>query len=182
MIDREWQDAAEAHEGVIRRYLDQAAALDVGMWHRPVAEGKWSPAQITDHLVKTYEILLGQLRGGDGLHVQTSGVARGLFWSPLLRMMLRLQWIPSVARAPKALVPEAIEETREAALERLRRGASQLERELYARRNEAGLGFTHHLFGRLEALRGVRFATLHTDHHRKQLPVGADRTGDQQTA
>ena len=48
-----------------------AEAIAPAAFTVPVAPGKWSPAQIVDHLVRAYDGFLEELAGGAGPQVKT---------------------------------------------------------------------------------------------------------------
>ena len=168
---------AERHSTAVDRYLSTAAALDDVAWRKPIGEDKWSPAQITLHLIQTYEVLLQQLRTGQGLKVQTGWLLRQVLRVAVLGPILWSGKLPPGAKAPRVLLPGATDLTQEDGVARLRAVASEFEAELLARKDEAGLQLTHHFFGSVGALRGLKFVAIHTEHHGRQLPERAVAAG-----
>jgi hypothetical protein len=169
--DTAWSAAIERHGASVRDYLSTAEAVDEAAWSTPIGGGKWTPAQITVHLIQTYEVLLRQLRTGEGLRVQTGWLLRQVLRIVVLGPIMMTGRIPPGARAPRDLQPGAVEVTREEGVARLRTAVSEFESELMARRDEPGLQLTHHIFGSVEALRAIDFVRIHTEHHGRQLPV-----------
>jgi hypothetical protein len=139
-------------------------------WRSPVGVSKWSPAEITEHLNLTYDVLLAQLRGGEGLRVRTGPVVRRAMATIALRMILLSRRIPTGARAPSEIRPEYIADSRAEALTRFERLAGDLDRQVAERYGDPSARLTHHLFGELDLVRGVDFVAIHLDHHRRQLP------------
>jgi hypothetical protein len=171
--DQSWNDAFARHSAAVRRFLATAAALDEAAWQKPVGEGKWSPAQIAVHVIQTYEVLVAQLRTGEGLRVQTGWALRQFLRVAFLKPILLFRRIPPGARAPRALRPGNAGPSREDGLARLRDAASAFEGEMLARRDQKGLHLTHHLFGAVYGLRALEFVSIHTEHHARQLPERA---------
>jgi len=160
----------ELHRDAIRTYLARAGSLSDSAWIAPRAPGKWSPAELTQHLIQTYEALVAEMSGGPGLRVRVKGWR--LFTIRLFAMprFLKHGIVPPGVRAPKETVPAAGDSDRAAALARLQ-GASRTFEDL-ARVGESrrGSGVTHPFFGRLSLAQGVRFAEVHLRHHTGQLP------------
>jgi hypothetical protein len=80
-----WSRALAAHRSASAAFATAAEEVEPDAWHRPRAEGKWSPAQMTDHLIQTYDILLRELDGDQGMRVRTRF---------LRRVFLRLTLMP----------------------------------------------------------------------------------------
>jgi hypothetical protein len=139
-------------------------------WKTARAPGKWSPAEIAEHLSLTYAHLLSELRGGAPMRVKGSWLFRLVVRYKFLPGLLREGRIPPGVRSPREVRPETVPATREEALKRFRALAAEFEEEISARRASGGGRLTHPYFGRLDAGRGIRFVEMHIRHHTKQLP------------
>lgn len=175
-LDRQWEAAVSRHAEAVGRYLASAAAVPEELWRQPVAEGKWTPAEITEHVLLAYRTLVDQVRGGRGLRVQTGWLMRNVLRVAVLAPIMMTRRLPPGARAPRALRPGEAASPRDAALEELRRAAAEFEAELSARRHDEGLRLTHHLFGAVRPLKAIDFVAIHTEHHGRQLPAPRARS------
>jgi hypothetical protein len=158
----------DEHHLVVSNYLKAAAAIEPSRWNQPVAPGKWSPAQLTDHLRLTYRIALGELDGGTGLRPRIS------WW---LRVVLRLRFLPGILRtgrmprpvmAPREVRPGDGPFDQAALITALQQQNDRFEERLAARTGD-GPVLTHHLLGRFDAKTAWRFLAVHAEHHRRQL-------------
>ena len=174
-IDKRWDEALARHGAVVNSFLESAAAVEEEAWHTPIGEGKWTPAQIAEHLILTYTTLVRQVQGGQGLRVQTGWLLRHVLRVLVLAPIMWLRKIPPGAKAPRDLRPGGDATTREVSLERLRAAAAEFEDEIARRRDDKELRLTHHVFGSVKPLKGINFVAIHTEHHGRQLRVGSDR-------
>ncbi len=149
--------------------------MDAGRWEAPTAPGKWSPAQITEHLRLSYEVLCEELGGGRGLTLRTPAWLRPWLRWRYLRGILRTGSVPAGARAPREVRPGDGPFPQQPAIARLEAAALAFERGLEGRWAEPGTVLTHHLFGRLTATDAFRFVTVHAEHHLRQLAGEDDR-------
>jgi hypothetical protein len=138
-------------------------------WKAARAPGKWSPAEITEHLSLTYEHLLGELRGGPPMRVKGSWLFRFLARYRFLPKLLRDGTVPPGVRAPREVRPRIPTEDRLEALERFQALAVEFEEEITSRRASGAGALTHPYFGRLGPDRGIRFVEVHIRHHIRQL-------------
>jgi len=169
-IQKEWREVIERHRTAIADYLQSASRLNERVWRVPVKTEKWTPAQITDHLIRTYHILLEQVRGGRGLPMQYGFLLRQILRLALLPRIFRTRRLPGGAKAPKEIVPADSNRPRESTLRQLEELSGEFEREILSRRNDGQLRLTHHVFGEIKPLRGVDFIAIHIEHHGRQLP------------
>jgi hypothetical protein len=165
-----WHEVSERHAATLGAFLEQAAALDHGRWLAPVEEGKWSPAEITEHLRLAYEVLGRELTGGTGLKPRAGKILQWLLRRVFLPRILRSGRIARKVQAPREIRPLTIESNREKALERLRVEGEQFEKNLAERSGTGTPCISHHLFGTFDAETGLRFVTIHLENHRRQLP------------
>lgn len=167
---RDWSAACAAHRESVERFVSAAGRLAAPRWTAEPAPGKWSPAQIAEHLSLTYERLLAELRGGAPMRRRGRWYTRLLARYWFLPAVLRTGRIPSGVPSPREVRPQPTEATRSDALLRFRSLASEFEREITARRSAGGVTLTHPYFGALTAEQSIRFVEVHIRHHSRQLP------------
>lgn len=168
-------DAARAeHRASIERFVETANALPNDLWERPLAPGKWSPAQIAEHLRMTYEAVLRERVGGVGLRQRTPWWMLPILRLRFLPMILRDGVLPRGARAPREIRPGEGPFDRASVLAAFRELGTRAE-ESFAQARPNDRGFTHHVFGALPAAKAIRFATVHNEHHTRQIATVAQR-------
>jgi hypothetical protein len=160
------------HRASVAALVDSLLAVPAAAWHAPREGGKWSPAQVAEHLRLTYVVVNGELAGGAGLRLRSSA---------FLRLFLRLAYLPRILRTGRlprpALAPREVRpgpgpyDLDEMALA-LQALAAEFERLVVAKGPRAGAVVTHHLFGTLSAAQAWRFVAVHNEHHRLQLERG----------
>jgi hypothetical protein len=153
----------------VEEFLAQARRIPLARWDVPLAVGKWSPAQVAEHLRLTYEVVRREASGGAGLRVRTSWWLRLILRFKYLRAILDRGDIPRGARAPSELRPGPGPFEREALLASIAAGAESAEAAYADQGGGRSRGFTHHVFGRLEAVDAIRFASVHNQHHTRQI-------------
>lgn len=140
-------------------------------WDHPRREGKWSPAQETEHIVLSHELLLGQLEGGPAMRIIATG------WRQLALRWIVLPYILATGRFPRARAPRESRPSgatagRDELLARLDRAAHGVVDAV--RRNEPGarrVRLLHPYFGSMSIGQVVRLSAVHTRHHAANLPV-----------
>jgi hypothetical protein len=140
-------------------------------WLRPPAEGKWSPAEVADHLALVYRVMLAELDGAPPLPRRAGpATTRVLRWV-LLPHILFHRTIPVRVKAPREVRPRrdlpGPDETIRALLE--------LADRLEARLGAGGARITHPYFGSLGAPTALRFCAAHMEHHQRQIPAPGSR-------
>jgi hypothetical protein len=162
-----WDSALREHREAVEAFIASAGQVGDAGWNRPVSEGKWSPAQIAEHVRLSHAVLLQELGGAGGLRVRTSWWLRAIIRRTILPRILRTGRIPTGVQAVREVRPGDGPFEQGATLGRLRAEADQFARELSERRTAATL--THPYFGTLSAADALRLTTAHTLHHRGQL-------------
>jgi hypothetical protein len=168
-----WEAAAEEHSLALTAYLDSAGGLDDQAWQRPWAAGKWTPAQITEHVTMVYEVLQQELRGGEPMRPKLSPWRQKITRWILLPHILFHRKFPLRVPAPREIRPGEPRAGQREALRRLEVQAIAFEDEL-SRAFRCGSGtLTHPYFGCVDPVRGLRFVAVHLEHHRRQLEKAA---------
>ena len=65
-----------AYEEAAGDFRSRAERVPSDAWDRPCREGKWSPAQETEHIALSYELFLSQLGGGPPMRAIATGWRR----------------------------------------------------------------------------------------------------------
>lgn len=170
-MTRRLERSLRLHERVAHELADAAASVEPSRWFEPVAPGKWSAAQIVEHLNCTYDILLQELGGGTGMEIRTSRLTRALLWMTIVPRIVFLGRFPRRAPAPRETRPVASEPLGQTeAIEGFRARAEEVDRAVRAARPEQKI--THAYFGAASLANGVVFCARHIQHHGAQLPRG----------
>lgn len=163
------KDALRLHSESAVDLLRRAGAVPRDQWSRPLAAGKWTPAQVMEHLTLAYDVMLRELSGGPGMRVRTS---------PWLRLVLRWTVMPRLLRggpfpkahAPRETVPSGAAMDQTAAIEAFRSRAAQFEDAVQTAGRRVKL--THAYFGRMRLTDFVVLCARHIIHHGRQLGSG----------
>ena len=164
-------DRLEEHRAAVREFIDRAAAIHAARWLSPRAEGKWTPAQETRHVILSYDAVLDQLSGGPPMRVRTKPLGRWLARIVGLGSILYRRKIPMAVNAAREVRPEWEAAPSSELLAQLADRAARFEALLVERRRAApGTRLTHYLFGRLTLDQCIRVMAVHTRHHAAFLP------------
>lgn len=170
------RDAARsAHAAALADFIGAASAIPDDAWERPMSSGKWSPAQVAEHLRLTYVVIQNELAGGSGLRIRTPWLLRQLLRLRILPRILATGKLPAGARASSEIRPGNGPFPRAQVLAALQVAANAAEESMARRWDERGAGITHHVFGRVEMKRAMRFLTVHTAHHTRQMEEARGR-------
>lgn len=145
-----------------------ARALPVERWYQPRAAGKWSPAQLLEHVAIAYEKsqdVIRMERAPTRIPRFLRSITGRLFFRPILRKGM----FPERSPGPKLLRPSAHPPDREAVLRRLRVAAEVFEGAANERRQTGRTMLDHPFFGAVSLEDWVRFSELHTRHHVDQV-------------
>lgn len=164
-----WQAALAEHRAAIQGYAAAVSTLDDDGWTRPWAPGKWTPAQITEHLTFSYGAFLKEVRGEGGMRMKVFGLRlRVLRWFVLPHILFHRSF-PGKAVSPREIRPAGGSPDRRAALDGLLAAAREAERELEAARGRPGVVITHPYFGGIAPAKALRFQAIHVEHHERQV-------------
>ncbi len=169
----ERKQASDWHRSEAESLLRALAGVSAAEWGRPLAEGKWTIGQLTEHLALSYETALDALAGGRGMkQVLPWWKTQFLRWTVLPRILAG-RGFPEGAPAPRELRPGKEPLARETAMARLEERIASAERGLAAAAPD--MRFSHAYFGwlRPEQILGVQAA--HLAHHRRQLEAASAR-------
>ncbi|MEX2584574.1 MAG: DinB family protein [Gemmatimonadota bacterium] len=166
---RRLERAVREHREAVERYVATAETLDASAWVTPWAEGKWSPAEVTEHLVLYYEAALDELSGTTGMKVKVGPVTTRLLRWFLLPHIIFHRTVPLRARAPRAIRPTGSNLDRVESLLRIRESTDRFESEIGSAAAGRVRTVTHPYFGTLRPAVFVRFSAVHLEHHHRQI-------------
>ncbi len=151
----------------ISDFVARARSVGPERWNAPRAPGKWSPAQVCDHVSLALEAGRKTLCGECG-----SGMPRWI--RPLLRVLflnrvLKTGRFPKGSKAPPEFQPSASPGPAAENLKRLEKVAADFDAEARRRGGEGDVLIEHPVFGRIKVVDYVRLNSLHTIHHAAQL-------------
>ena len=155
------------------RFVESAGAVDEARWSEPTRQDKWSPAEVAEHLVLSYEVALREMQGGVPMRVRLNWWRRWYARARYLRPLLEHGRFPERAPAVREIRPTGPKRAKAELLESLQERAQAFDRGIAEARGKGGFRMTHPFFGRLNPLDSVRLVAVHIEHHRQQLPEGA---------
>lgn len=165
--------AAAEHRSAVQEFISTARAVPERDWERPLDHGKWSPAQVAEHLRLTYVVAGNELAGGSGLKIRTSWLLRTFLRWRILPRILATGKIPGGAKATREIRPGDGPFDRDQVLSALATAAKVAEESIVRHWDDRPVHLTHHIFGGLDAATTMRFATVHTRHHARQIAARA---------
>ena len=168
MQNTSWESALARHTNAAGTFTKTAEAISDSEWSTPLSEGKWSPAQVTEHLNRTYQVLIGELKGEQGIRVRSPWLLRQILRQTVLRSIYRKRALPKGARAPSEIIPKVVNEMQSASLARFVNLSREFEEGMNANR-QTGRKLTHHIFGAIDLERGLDFIAIHIEHHHRQI-------------
>lgn len=165
-------DLLAEHRAAVHHFIQRAAAIPDDRWRLPRAEGKWTPAQETRHIILTYQAMIGDLRDGRKMVARNTGLRRVIWRMIGLGSILYRRRIPAAVRAPREVRPEAEEGTRLALLDELRGTVDEFERVFSVSwRDRPRQTLSHPFFGEVSLRQSMTIAVVHTRHHAAFLPA-----------
>ena len=169
----ELQTAITGNQQAVSAFLAVARTIPPARWSEQPAPGKWSPAELTEHLALTYEAGRGLLQGS----FPSMGVPqflRPLVRSLFLRPILQHARFPKRSKAPKFLRPIGAHPAREALTARLQAAADSFESYVAAADRSGKSTVNHPWFGRLPLAELAQLQMIHTQHHHQHLAATAN--------
>ena len=171
MTEEKWQELIADHAASAREFVARAERVGETRWLVPRAEGKWTPAQETRHLILAYDALLRDAGGQGKMGLKGNAVKRKIWRLVGLTSILWRKRIPVAARAPREARPEweaaPASELLPIFQSRVEELASTIAR---LQKNEPGRTFTHPYFGDLAIEQTLTFLAVHNRHHAAFLP------------
>ena len=171
------EETAADHREAIEDVVRALESLDSNLWAIARQPGKWSPAEVAEHLCLSYDPLFTELDGGSGYVLRVQGWKRLLARWRYLPVILERGVFPPGVRAPREARPVGHAASAQLAAARLAESASRFERRLIEAQTSGPVRLTHAYFGKLAAPQILRLLAVHARHHRRQLPAGPARTG-----
>jgi hypothetical protein len=173
MDERRWTRALAEHREVVARYRAVVEGMPAVVWQRSTAEGKWSPAAVTKHLIQSYELGREGARGQASMQMRTSPLVAWASRTFLLPLIIATRRFPRGATAPREVRPDATEVASldvVGAMERLTRVADEAAHALHeANTTTPGRRVQHAYFGDMGMYQALRLLSAHTRHHTRQL-------------
>jgi hypothetical protein len=171
--------ALAAHRAAVAELLD-AGERTGAAWTSPRAPGKWSPAQIVEHIARSIEESVKMIAGEPSMFPSLPWFVRPLVRALAFDRTLRRNVFPS-GRTGKAFNPESGSSTAAEARVRLDALLDRFDAACRARA-AAGGSVVSGMFGKVSVGDYARFMALHAAHHLNQMPAipghdGAARRG-----
>ena len=157
----------EAHRAALLAFIATAEGVLPGHWNTPREQGKWSPAQVAEHLRLTCAALAAELAGQVGMRVRTKRWQQWFFRVAYLPRILREGRFPKGVQAVREIRPGTGPYDRDQHLAALRAEVEAFLESLPSAQSDAKL--THPFLGSLPLADGVCFATQHIRHHHNQI-------------
>jgi len=159
---------ADNHKAV-DEFTATARAIDAARWSVPRAEGKWSPAQVVEHIALTYEYSRAVLNH------DAPGPAAPRFLRPLVRSffvkpVLKRGSFRRNGRAPSMFQPSSVPGDAAELLPRLETAVRGFEEAVRAVDRSGRATLDHPFFGTMPVTDYLRLQAIHARHHRAQLP------------
>jgi hypothetical protein len=168
-LPSQWELLLSHHSEAVDQFIEVARRCEGEVWMRPLAAGKWTPAEVTSHLSEAYQVLHTELVGGPGMRLLGSPLQRWLLRHTLFPRLCRGKPFPSGVRAPRETRPREVEQIAAVALQRLGFLASNFTQELTRGASTETIRLTHAYFGPLSPRQCLRLLIVHTRHHARQL-------------
>jgi len=165
-----WPDIQQLHSQAAAEVVSTAGRVPAEKWLVPRAEGKWSPAEIVEHLSLAYDVILRELAGGGGMAIRTKLWQRIMLRLTIMPKLLRGEAFPSGTRSPREIRPATASPDQAAAIASLGdRAARFVIAVSEAQRKNPRTRLTHAYFGRSTIDNAVLLCARHIQHHHKQL-------------
>lgn len=169
--DATLEEMLKAHRAAVAEFEARASGVSVDRWLTPRAEGKWTPAEETRHLILTYQAFTANLRGERTMRLKGSPLLRRVWRLFGLTWILWRGRIPRAVRAPREVRPEGETGERDALLAAFEAEVAGFEAAYTACwHSRPGATVTHPFFGELNLRHALHLAGVHTRHHAAFLP------------
>jgi hypothetical protein len=163
----EIETAIAENRVAVAEFIAAARRLDATTWTAPRGEGRWSPAQIAEHLAIVYEFNRKVVTG-----TAEKGAPR--FLQPVLRWFIVSRTLKAgrctrKGRAPAIFQPTATPAAAATLLARLTTAMTGMEGDIRSGHPAGRHTVDHPFFGRLKTVDWIRLQAIHARHHRSQL-------------
>jgi hypothetical protein len=161
-------DAIAANRDAAKKFLATARNVAKEKWAAPIAPGKWSPAQITEHVALSTEVALKAIKGDKSMGSIPGFlrfIPRKLGFDPSIKKGR----FPEKQRGPAIFKPSDGHANYEISAARFERAVSNLESHARELAKVGTTAFEHSFFGRVAVADYVKFNALHSEHHERQL-------------
>jgi hypothetical protein len=145
-----------------------AAEAAAANWTTPRAPKKWSPAQVTEHIARVFDDVANMIEGKPHGFPKMPFFVKPIF-AVLVRRTVKSGNFPK-ARTFKPFDPIDGPETPAAARDRVVAAHERYLTACSASAERDGT-VTSSVFGTVPVADYMRFTTMHTRHHRKQIPT-----------
>jgi hypothetical protein len=138
-------------------------------WTKPSGPGKWSPAQIVEHVARAFETSADVAAGKPSMFPTMPRIVRPLARVAFFNRTLKSGKFPKAKTNP-AMNPERGSATVDEARVRLNDAVAKFDaasRALVAQ----GRSMSHPIFGNVGVAEYAHFQAIHTRHHVKQMPT-----------
>jgi hypothetical protein len=168
------ESCLSANRQAMAGFLAAAKSVASPQWTQPIAPGKWSPAQIADHVAVSYEIAARALAGDSKIG------SAPRFLRPIVRAVgftriLRNGAFPERMKGPPVFAPSTGHPSYDASAARVEKAVAGLESRARDMARTGTHSFDHPFFGRVSVADYIRFSELHARHHELQLPRSPER-------
>ncbi len=171
MTNERWQVLLDDHAASVREFAAKAGGIGDARWLVPRAEGKWTPAQETRHLILGYDAFLRDATGTGKMQLRGSWLMRRIWRLFGLTSILWRKRIPVAARAPRESRPEWEPASAAELLPLFHERATRFaETVTTLRKSEPNRTFTHPYFGELALEQTLALVAVHNRHHAAFLP------------
>ena len=148
--------------------LAMAAEGAAAQWTNPRAAGKWSPSQVVEHVARALEESANVVAGAPSKFPTFPGLLRPVARALFFNRVLKTGAFPK-AKTTRAMDPASGPTTPAAGRARLEAAFGRFEQECRAQAAR-GTRVQSSIFGAVTVEDYARFQTIHTQHHRKQMP------------
>lgn len=171
MSDARLERRLADHQASVREFLERARAVPADRWLVSRADGKWTPAQETRHLILTYAAFMRDLRREGHMQLRGSPLRRFIWKAVGLSWIKWRKRIPRAVRAPREVRPAWEPAAAAELLPELVRLSQEFEA-LFTEKwhGEPGRRVTHPFFGEITLDDAICISAVHTRHHAAFLP------------
>jgi hypothetical protein len=161
----------EDNRAAVQHFTSVALTVPADAWTRAPAAGKWTPAQVAEHVALTMDQSVLILEGRS-TSVSLPKLLRPLVRRFMLRPLLRSGRFRRGGKAPRGFVPSAHGVSQAEVAAALERSLVAYERAVTRSHHGGHDTFEHPVFGRIPLVDYVRLNELHARHHEAQLQAG----------